>query len=133
MTRLTGTVTIEARAVGPAATVPVGSTLALGDGGEADLAMARGTVVHLAGPAHVALAGTAAAVTIRLEDGALTAAVAHRLAGETFAVVTADVRVEVRGTRFSVMKRAEGSTVRVDEGRVFVQVRRRADALRLRR
>lgn len=119
--RLTGTVTVGARLLVPAATIPVGPTLALGAGAEADLAMARGTVVHLAGPAHVALAGTAAAVTVRLEDGVLNAAVAHRLAGETFAVVTPDARVEVRGTRFSVMKGAEGSTVRVDEGRVFVQ------------
>ncbi|HEY4395857.1 MAG TPA: FecR domain-containing protein [Polyangia bacterium] len=119
--RLTGTVTVGARALGPSATVPAGSTLALGDGAEADLAMDRGTMVHLAGPAHVALVGTAADVTLRLDDGALTAAVAHRLAGETFAVVTPDARVEVRGTRFSVVKGREGSSVRVDEGRVFVR------------
>jgi ferric-dicitrate binding protein FerR (iron transport regulator) len=121
LARLSGTATVGGRVLGAAATIPVGSTLALGAGAEADLAMDRGTVVHVAGPAHVGLAGTAAAVTLRLDDGALTAAVAHRLAGETFAVVTSDARVEVRGTRFSVVKRAEGSTVRVDEGRVFVQ------------
>ena len=119
--RMTGTITVGGRALGPAATVPAGSTLALADAAEADLAMARGTVVHLTGPAHVALGGTASAVTLRLDDGVLTAAVAHRLAGETFAVVTPDARVEVRGTRFSVVKGREGSTVRVDEGRVFVK------------
>jgi anti-sigma factor RsiW len=121
LARLSGSVTVGGRALQPSATVPVGSTLALGDGAEADLAMNRGTVVRLAGPAHLALAGTATAVTLRLDDGALTAAVAHRLAGETFAVVTPDARVEVRGTRFSVVKGREGSSVRVDEGRVFVQ------------
>jgi ferric-dicitrate binding protein FerR (iron transport regulator) len=121
LARLSGTVTVGGRALGPSATIPVGSTLALGDGAEADLAMARGTEVHLAGSARVTLAGTAAAVTLRLDDGALAAAVAHRLAGETFAVVTPDARVEVRGTRFSVVKGREGSSVRVDEGRVFVQ------------
>jgi len=121
LARLTGTVTFGGRALAPSAAIPVGSTLALTAGSEADLAMDRGTVVHLAGPAHVALAGTAAAVTLRLDDGALSAAVAHRLAGETFAVVTPDARVDVRGTRFTVVKGREGSTVRVDEGRVFVQ------------
>jgi hypothetical protein len=119
--RLTGTITVGGRALEPSATVPAGSTLALADAAEAELTMPRGTVVRLAGPAHVALAGTAAAVTLRLDDGVLTAAVAHRLTGETFAVVTPEARVEVRGTRFSVVKGREGSTVRVDEGRVFVR------------
>jgi len=119
--RVVGALTVDSRALAPSMTVPAGSTLALGAGAEADLAMARGTLVHVAGPAHVALAGTATAVTVRLDDGALTAAVAHRLAGETFAVVTPDLRVEVKGTRFSVLRSAEGSRVHVDEGRVLVQ------------
>jgi ferric-dicitrate binding protein FerR (iron transport regulator) len=119
--RVTGALTVDSRALSPSMTVPAGPTLALAAGSEADLAMARGTVVHVAGPAHIALGGTAAAVTVRLDDGALTAAVAHRLAGETFAVVTPDLRVEVRGTHFSVVRGAEGSRVHVDEGRVLVQ------------
>jgi ferric-dicitrate binding protein FerR (iron transport regulator) len=119
--RVSGAITVGGRALEPSATVPVGSTLALADAAEADLAMDRGTVVHLTGPARVALAGTAGAVTVRLDEGVLTAAVAHRRTGETFAVVTPDARVEVRGTRFSVVRGREGSTVQVDEGRVFVQ------------
>jgi hypothetical protein len=118
--RLRGAVTLGAEALRPAMAVPAGRTLALAGAAEAELAMERGTVVQVAGPARVALAGTAAAVTIRLDDGALVAAVAHRRADETFAVVTPDLRVEVRGTRFSVVKSAAGSRVQVDEGRVLV-------------
>ncbi|HLK93523.1 MAG TPA: FecR domain-containing protein [Polyangia bacterium] len=118
--RWSGAVTLGAEALRPAMAVPAGGTLALAGAAEAELAMARGTVVQVTGPARVALGGTAAAVTIRLDDGALVAAVAHRQANETFAVVTPDLRVEVRGTRFSVVKSAAGSRVQVEEGRVLV-------------
>ena len=128
LARLTGTLTIDSRALGPSTVVPVGRTLALASGAEAELAMDRGTIVHIAGPAHLALTGTASTVTVRLDDGSLTATVAHRLSDETFAVVTSDLRVEVRGTRFSVIKGSSGSQVHVDEGMVlvgFVDGRRR--------
>ncbi len=121
LARLTGTLTIDSRVLGPSMVVPVGRTLALANGAEAELAMDRGTVVHIAGPAHVALTGTASTVTVHLDDGSLTATVAHRLSDETFAVVTSDLRVEVRGTRFSVIKGSSGSQVHVDEGMVLVR------------
>jgi len=119
--RLSGTLTAGPRALAPSMVVPTGLPLALAAGAETELALDRGTIVHVVGPAHVALGGTARAVAIRLEDGAITAAVAHRRPGESFQVVTSDVRVEVRGTRFSVTKGGAGSAVRVDEGKVLVQ------------
>ncbi len=118
---VTGAVTAGARPLGPSMAVPVGSTLALAAGAETELAMDRGTVVRVTGPAHLALTGDARAVTVRLDDGGISASVAHRLAGETFAVVTADLRVEVRGTRFSVRKADSRSDVQVDEGQVMVR------------
>ena len=123
--RLSGALTAGPRALGPSMVVPTGTPLALAAGAETELALDRGTILHVVGPAHVALTGTAAAIIIRLDDGAVTAAVAHRQPGETFAVVTSDLRVEVRGTRFSVTK-SDGSgdgasTVHVDEGKVLVR------------
>ena len=88
LARLTGTLTIDSRALGPSTVVPLGRTMALANGAEAELAMDRGTILHIAGPAHLALTGTASTVTVRLDDGSLTATVAHRLSDETFAVVT---------------------------------------------
>ena len=53
----------------------------------------------------------------------------HRRPDETFAVITKDMRVEVRGTKFSVLARAAGSRVEVTEGQVAV-VASRTDAPR---
>jgi hypothetical protein len=122
--RLSGALTAGPRVLGPSMVVPTGTPLALAAGAETELTLDRGTVVHVVGPAHVALTGTAAAVSIRLDDGSLTAAVAHRQPGQTFAVVTSDLQVEVKGTRFSVVKSGfgnGGSTVHVDEGKVLVR------------
>ena len=47
---------------------------------------------------------------------------AHRLSEETFAVSTRDARVEVRGTQFVVATGPAGSSVRVLEGLVAVQL-----------
>jgi hypothetical protein len=87
-----------------------------------ELAVARATV-KLAGPARLRLGGTRERVELRLETGTLTASVTHRAAGETFAVLTRDGRVEVRGTRFIVAAGTDGSSVSVDEGRVAVFAR----------
>ena len=53
-------------------------------------------------PGRLALEGSARAVAVRLAAGKLNAVVAHRKPDETFAVITNDLRVEVRGTKFSV-------------------------------
>ena len=119
--RVRGRLATTAGPLDAQAPVPAGQPLALADGAEAELALPRGTTLTVAGPAHLQLDGTAAATAVRLQDGRLTAAVAHRLPGETFAVVTGDLRVVVKGTRFSVTAGAPGSRVAVEEGAVVVE------------
>jgi anti-sigma factor RsiW len=119
--RLTGALSVASRPLGPSMPVPIGETLVLASGAQTELAMDRGTVVRVTGPAHLTLVGNAHAVTVRLDDGTLAASVAHRLPGETFAVTTPDLRVEVRGTRFSVRRASSGSSVQVEEGQVMVR------------
>jgi len=102
------------------ARVAVGAPLVLESGGAAELALERGATVQVAGPARLTLQGTAADVALRLEAGRVQVQVAHRRPDETFAVVTGDARVEVRGTRFAVTATPHGSRVEVTEGRVAV-------------
>jgi ferric-dicitrate binding protein FerR (iron transport regulator) len=88
-------------------------------GGAATLALADAAVT-IAGPARLTVAGDVAHVALGLDHGTLTAHVAHRGPGATFAVKTREARVEVRGTRFSVEAGIGRSTVAVQEGRVAV-------------
>lgn len=115
-----GSLTSAAGPLAARAAVPSGQPLALADGAQAELSLARGTTVTIVGPARLELDGTAGATAIRLDGGRLAAAVAHRLAGETFTVLTRDLRVAVRGTKFSVTAGASGSRVAVEEGVVVV-------------
>jgi ferric-dicitrate binding protein FerR (iron transport regulator) len=119
---VTGALTIAGRAAGPATRVPVGAPLALAAGGAAALTLDSGATVRVAGPARLVLEGSAGAVAVRLGEGRIEAQVTHRLPTQTFAVVTPDLRVEVRGTRFTVVRSASGSRVEVQEGRVAVQL-----------
>jgi len=121
LTRLTGTLEIAGRAQAAAARLPADREIVLGAATEAELSLDRGSTLRINGPARLRLGGTARAVEVRLDTGTLDAAVAHRLAGETFAVATPDLRVEVRGTKFAVVARAVGSSVRVSEGKVAVR------------
>ena len=85
-----------------AARVPVGAPIALAAGAAVELALDSGAALSVDGPSRLALEGNARAVAVRLTAGKLNAAVAHRQPDETFAVITTDLRVEVRGTKFSV-------------------------------
>jgi tetratricopeptide (TPR) repeat protein len=132
VTSVEGQLMSEGQAVAPASPLAGGSRLVLAAQGRAELALGRAARVRFSGPTQVVLGGTARAIAVRLEGGTIDAEVAHRSAGETFAVMTRDLRVEVRGTRFSVGAKASestsgssagsspGSWVRVDEGRVEV-------------
>ncbi len=132
VTSVEGQLTTEGRAVAPASPLAGGSRLVLAAQGRAELALGRAARVRFSGPTQVVLGGTARAIAVRLEGGTIDAEVAHRSAGETFAVITRDLRVEVRGTRFSVGAKpsestsgssagsSPGSWVRVDEGQVEV-------------
>jgi len=121
-----GRMTLSGRPVGPPGDQPgttrvsVGAPLVLATGAAAELALDRGATVQVAGPARLSLQGTAAEVALRLDEGRVQVQVAHRRADETFAVITRDVRVEVRGTRFAVTAGPRGSRVEVTEGRVAV-------------
>ena len=121
LTRLTGALTIGGQTQAPAARLPADREIVLAAATEAELSLDRGSTLRIDGPARLRLGGTARAVEVRLDAGSLDAAVAHRLTGETFAVATPDLRVEVRGTRFVVAATPVGSSVRVSEGRVRVR------------
>jgi tetratricopeptide (TPR) repeat protein len=121
LTRVTGALTIGGRAQAAAARLPADREIVLAAATEAELSLDRGSTLRIDGPARLRLGGTARAVEVRLDAGTLAAAVAHRVAGETFAVATPDLRVEVRGTKFAVVATPIGSSVRVSEGRVAVR------------
>lgn len=118
-----GAVTLAGRPIdqGGTARVSVEAPLALAVGASVQLALDRGATVQVVGPARLTLSGTAAEVAIRLDEGQVQAQVSHRGPNETFAVITRDARVEVRGTRFTVTATARGSHVEVTEGRVAVR------------
>jgi len=104
-----------------AARVPVGAPIALAAGAAVELALDSGAAVYVDGPSRLALEGNARAVAVRLTAGRLNAVVAHRKPDETFAVITNDLRVTVRGTKFSVTAGDATSRVDVSEGQVAVQ------------
>ena len=120
--RVQGGVIVGDRTPAPGARVATGAPITVAAGAVAELALDRGATLRVEGPAGLVLDGSARAVAIRLAEGKLEAQVAHRQSDETFAVVTSDMRVEVRGTRFSVVAGADGSHVAVTEGRVAVQL-----------
>jgi len=105
-----------------AARVPVAAPIALPAGAAVELALDGGAVLRVEGPAQVALEGSARDVAIRLGEGKLEAQVTHRQPAERFAVLTKEMRVAVRGTRFAVVAGAAGSHVQVSEGQVAVQL-----------
>jgi hypothetical protein len=120
LARAAGALSIGDRPTGAGSRIPIGAPLSLAPGASVELALDGGATLRLNGPARVALEGATGAVAVRLAEGRVEATVAHRKPGETFTVVTPDLRVEVRGTTFSVVKRPTGSRVEVSEGRVQV-------------
>jgi TolA-binding protein len=116
---LQGALAAGEHALSRAAPIPTGSVVALAAGGQATLRLG-GATLSVEGPTRLVLGGDGRQVSIRLLDGKLQAAVSHRQADESFAVVTRELRVEVRGTRFTVTAGAGGSRVSVEEGRVAV-------------
>jgi hypothetical protein len=121
LTRVTGALTIAGQAQAADARLPANREIVLATASKAELTLDRGSTLRIDGPARLRLGGTARAVEVQLAAGSLDAAVAHRVAGETFAVATPDLRVEVRGTKFAVVATPVGSSVRVSEGRVAVR------------
>jgi ferric-dicitrate binding protein FerR (iron transport regulator) len=116
-----GSPTVDGRPLAGLAGLASGSEIAVPTGSRIDIDLARGAHLRLDGPARAVLGGTPRDVAIGLAEGTVQAEVDHRRADETFAIQTRDLRVEVRGTRFAVGAGAEGSWVRVAEGRVAVR------------
>jgi len=117
---LSGDVRVGDQPSQAAARVPVGAPIALSAGAVVELALDGGAALRVDGPARLTLEGSARDVAVRLGDGKLGAKVTHRQPGETFAVITRDLRVDVRGTAFSVVASGAGSRVDVSEGQVAV-------------
>jgi len=103
------------------ARVPIGAPIALGAGAALKLLLDGGATLAVEGPGGLTLEGSARAVAVRLSAGTLHAEVTHRQADQTFAVLTPDLRVEVRGTKFGVQATPAGSRVDVTEGQVAVR------------
>jgi hypothetical protein len=115
-----GTVSVGNRPTTAAVRVPVGAPITLGADAAVLLALDSGASVSVDGPGDLIIEGSARDVAIRLQAGKLSAEVAHRQADQSFAVITRDLRVEVRGTKFSVDATPAGSRVDVSEGQVAV-------------
>ena len=116
-----GTFTVGGRAVSAGTRVAIDAPIAVAAGGAGELALDGGSTLRVEGPAELTLAGGARDAVVHLAGGRVSAHVARRQQGETFAVVTRDLRVDVRGTQFSVVASAAGSRVAVTEGRVEVR------------
>ena len=115
-----GSVRVEDRLISKAVRLPVGVPIAVAAGGAVEVALDSGAALVMEGAGRFTLEGSARDVAVRLADGKLRAAVAHRLPEQTFVVITKDLRVEVRGTQFAVDATPAGSRVEVTEGQVAV-------------
>ena len=122
VTSVRGGATIADAALAASARVPVGAPIVLPAGAVVELALDGGAALRVEGPARLALDGGARNVAVRLTDGRVDAAVAHRQPDDRFAVISRDARVEVRGTKFSVIAAATTTHVEVTEGQVAVEL-----------
>ena len=118
---LRGSVAIGGELITTAVRVPVGTPIRVAAGASVEVALDSGAALVMEGPGLFILGGSARDVAVRLGEGKLRAAVEHRLPEQTFAVITKDLRVAVRGTKFAVDATAVGSRVEVTEGQVAVQ------------
>jgi len=115
---LWGRVTFAGLAMSNGATIAPGGVLEIAGEGEASFLVGRAAEVRLSGPARVAFDGTSQKPRLRLDSGRLAVEIAHRRADEGFAVLTAQGRIEVRGTRFVVAYAEQNSYVHVEQGEV---------------
>lgn len=78
------------------------------------------TVIGLGSGTKLMMVARPGITRLMLEQGTLTAEVAHQAPGRHLSVITPDVRVEVVGTRFAVSVGDRRSHVEVEEGRIEV-------------
>jgi hypothetical protein len=107
------------RAVTPGTELQEGELLRTSAGSHAFVRLADGSRVEMNERAEFAVASTRRNTTIRLQRGNVIVEAAHRTRGHLY-VATADCRVAVTGTVFSVNSGLKGSRVAVIEGNVDV-------------
>lgn len=103
---------------------PVGEGAHLQTGGDARVVVqtARNTGFQLAGGSNVEVVALRdRGAVLRLEAGAVSNRVEHLDADEAYRVVSGDLLIEVRGTRFDVRREEHATVVAVSEGVVAVR------------
>jgi hypothetical protein len=116
------------RVLRPGATLGEQEAVRTGSGGHAVLALADGSRVEMDGRAEVSVSRRGRDTTLQLDRGNVIVRAAKRSSGHLY-VATADCRVAVTGTIFSVSHGLVGSRVAVIEGEVHVRHAGREDVL----
>jgi hypothetical protein len=97
-------------------------------GSRAAIALADGSVAEMRERSDLRTSTAAGEITVHLERGSVILQAAHRSSGHLY-VGTADCRVAVKGTLFSVSAGVKGSRVSVVEGEVSVSRQNRQTLL----
>jgi hypothetical protein len=98
-------------------------------GSSATIALADGSIAEMRERSDLKTSNAAGEITLHLEHGSVILQAAHRKSGHLY-VATADCRVAVKGTLFSVSAGVKGSRVSVVEGEVSVSHDERQTLLR---
>jgi hypothetical protein len=98
-------------------------------GSSATIALADGSIAEMRERSDLKTSRAAGEITLHLEHGSVILQAAHRTSGHLY-VATADCRVAVKGTLFSVSAGVKGSRVSVVEGEVSVSHDQRQTLLR---
>ncbi len=107
------------RRLAPGDALGEGERLRTGAGGHAVLRLADGSLVEISERSLLGVGARGRNLTVALKDGAVIVQAARRAAGHLY-VQTADCRVAVTGTVFSVNSGIKGSRVAVLEGSLHV-------------
>ncbi|HEY7388621.1 MAG TPA: FecR domain-containing protein [Bryobacteraceae bacterium] len=109
--------------------VPDGVEVRTARGSRATIALADGSIAEMRERSDLKTSSAAGEITLHLEHGSVILQAAHRTSGHLY-VATADCRVAVKGTVFSVSAGVKGSRVSVVEGEVSVSHENRQTLLR---
>jgi FecR protein len=108
---------------------PDGMEIRTAGASHATIALADGSVAEMRERSDLETSSAAGEITVHLERGSVIMQAAHRSSGHLY-VATADCRVAVKGTLFSVSAGVKGSRVSVVEGEVSVSRENRQTMLR---